>query len=81
MVAIFWIASSVTQPVFGALGEDVGLRLIGCMGERLYLLGSGRAAAVEPDRGPTLARERRDRRPRKTTPSKSRVMAVTHGGN
>jgi FSR family fosmidomycin resistance protein-like MFS transporter len=32
MVAVFWIASSVTQPVFGALGEDVGLRLIGCVG-------------------------------------------------
>ena len=32
MIAVFWIASSVTQPVFGALGEDVGLRLIGCMG-------------------------------------------------
>src|SRR5215212_5754380 len=31
-LAVFWIASSVTQPVFGALGEDVGLRLIGCMG-------------------------------------------------
>jgi MFS transporter, FSR family, fosmidomycin resistance protein len=32
MVSVFWIASSVTQPVFGALGEDVGLRLIGCVG-------------------------------------------------
>jgi MFS transporter, FSR family, fosmidomycin resistance protein len=32
MVAVFWIASSVTQPVFGALGEDVGLRVIGCVG-------------------------------------------------
>ena len=32
MVAVFWIASSVTQPVFGALGEDVGLRVIGCIG-------------------------------------------------
>ena len=32
MVAVFWIASSVTQPVFGALGEDVGLRVIGCLG-------------------------------------------------
>jgi MFS family permease len=29
---VFWIASSVTQPVFGALGEDVGLRVIGCVG-------------------------------------------------
>ena len=32
MVGVFWIASSVTQPVFGALGEDIGLRVIGCMG-------------------------------------------------
>jgi FSR family fosmidomycin resistance protein-like MFS transporter len=32
MVAVFWIASSVTQPVFGALGEDIGLRVIGCIG-------------------------------------------------
>jgi FSR family fosmidomycin resistance protein-like MFS transporter len=32
MVAVFWISSSVTQPVFGALGEDVGLRVIGCLG-------------------------------------------------
>jgi FSR family fosmidomycin resistance protein-like MFS transporter len=32
LVAVFWIASSVTQPVFGALGEDVGLRVIGCVG-------------------------------------------------
>jgi MFS transporter, FSR family, fosmidomycin resistance protein len=32
MVAVFWIASSVTQPVFGALGEDVGLRVFGCVG-------------------------------------------------
>jgi FSR family fosmidomycin resistance protein-like MFS transporter len=32
MVAVFWIASSVTQPVLGALGEDVGLRLVGCVG-------------------------------------------------
>lgn len=32
MVAVFWIASSVTQPVFGALGEDIGLRVIGCVG-------------------------------------------------
>jgi FSR family fosmidomycin resistance protein-like MFS transporter len=32
LVAVFWIASSVTQPVFGALGEDVGLRVIGCIG-------------------------------------------------
>src|SRR5687768_7153848 len=32
MVAVFWIASSVTQPVFGALGEDIGLRVIGSVG-------------------------------------------------
>jgi FSR family fosmidomycin resistance protein-like MFS transporter len=32
MIAAFWIASSVTQPVFGALGEDIGLRVIGCAG-------------------------------------------------
>ena len=32
MVGVFWIASSVTQPVFGALGEDIGLRVIGCVG-------------------------------------------------
>jgi MFS transporter, FSR family, fosmidomycin resistance protein len=32
MVSVFWIASSVTQPVFGALGEDIGLRVIGCVG-------------------------------------------------
>ena len=32
MVATFWIASSLTQPVFGALAEDVGLRVIGALG-------------------------------------------------
>ena len=32
LIAVFWVASSVTQPVFGALGEDVGLRVIGCVG-------------------------------------------------
>jgi FSR family fosmidomycin resistance protein-like MFS transporter len=32
MVSVFWIASSVTQPIFGALGEDIGLRVIGCVG-------------------------------------------------
>ncbi|MDQ3889831.1 MAG: MFS transporter [Actinomycetota bacterium] len=32
IVAVFWISSSVTQPVFGALGEDVGLRVIGSLG-------------------------------------------------
>lgn len=32
MVATYWIASSVTQPVFGALAEDRGLRLVGAAG-------------------------------------------------
>ena len=32
MIAVFWIASSVTQPVWGAIGEDVGLRVTGCVG-------------------------------------------------
>lgn len=32
MIAVFWVASSVTQPVWGALGEDVGLRVTGCVG-------------------------------------------------
>jgi FSR family fosmidomycin resistance protein-like MFS transporter len=32
IVAVFWISSSVTQPIFGALGEDVGLRVIGSLG-------------------------------------------------
>jgi FSR family fosmidomycin resistance protein-like MFS transporter len=32
MVATFWIASSLTQPIFGSLAEDVGLRLIGALG-------------------------------------------------
>jgi FSR family fosmidomycin resistance protein-like MFS transporter len=32
MISVFWIASSVTQPVFGALGEDIGLRMVGCIG-------------------------------------------------
>ncbi len=32
IVAVFWISSSVTQPVFGALGEDIGLRVIGSLG-------------------------------------------------
>src|SRR5919202_2912885 len=31
-VAVFWIASSVTQPIFGALAEDVSLRVIGSLG-------------------------------------------------
>jgi FSR family fosmidomycin resistance protein-like MFS transporter len=29
MVATYWVASAVTQPVFGALAEDRGLRLVG----------------------------------------------------
>jgi FSR family fosmidomycin resistance protein-like MFS transporter len=50
MVAVFWMASSVTQPIFGALGEDVGLRLIGCVGVLmasafLSLIGEGSAGA------------------------------------
>lgn len=32
IVAVFWVASSVTQPLFGALAEDVGLRVIGALG-------------------------------------------------
>jgi FSR family fosmidomycin resistance protein-like MFS transporter len=32
IVAVYWVASSVTQPLFGALAEDVGLRLIGALG-------------------------------------------------
>lgn len=32
MVSIYWIASSVTQPVFGALAEDRGLRVVGASG-------------------------------------------------
>jgi MFS transporter, FSR family, fosmidomycin resistance protein len=32
MVATFWIASSLTQPIFGALAEDVGLRLLAALG-------------------------------------------------
>jgi FSR family fosmidomycin resistance protein-like MFS transporter len=32
MVATFWIASSVTQPIFGSLAEDVGLRLVCTLG-------------------------------------------------
>ena len=32
MVAVWWIASSVTQPLLGALAEDLGLRLIGALG-------------------------------------------------
>jgi MFS transporter, FSR family, fosmidomycin resistance protein len=32
IVAVFWIASSATQPVFGAIAEDVGLRVIASLG-------------------------------------------------
>lgn len=32
IVAVFWIASSVTQPVFGAIAEDLGLRVIASLG-------------------------------------------------
>ena len=32
IVAVYWVASSVTQPLFGSLAEDVGLRSIGALG-------------------------------------------------
>ena len=32
MVATYWIASSVTQPLFGALAEDLGPRRVGALG-------------------------------------------------
>lgn len=32
IVAVYWIASSVTQPIFGALAEELGLRLVGMLG-------------------------------------------------
>lgn len=32
MVATFWIASSLTQPIFGSLAEDLGLRLVCALG-------------------------------------------------
>lgn len=32
IVAVYWIASSVTQPLFGALAEDVGLRSVAGLG-------------------------------------------------
>ena len=38
IVATFWIASSVTQPLFGSLAEDLGLRLIGALGVVLAAL-------------------------------------------
>jgi FSR family fosmidomycin resistance protein-like MFS transporter len=38
IVAVFWIASSVTQPLFGALAEDIGARAIGALGVLLASL-------------------------------------------
>jgi FSR family fosmidomycin resistance protein-like MFS transporter len=38
VVAVFWIASSVTQPLFGALAEDFGARAIGALGVLLASL-------------------------------------------
>jgi FSR family fosmidomycin resistance protein-like MFS transporter len=32
LVATYWLASSVTQPIFGALAEGFGLRLLGTLG-------------------------------------------------
>jgi FSR family fosmidomycin resistance protein-like MFS transporter len=32
IVAVYWVSSSVTQPVFGSLAEDVGLRAVGALG-------------------------------------------------
>jgi MFS transporter, FSR family, fosmidomycin resistance protein len=32
IVATYWLASSMTQPVFGALAETFGLRLLGTLG-------------------------------------------------
>jgi FSR family fosmidomycin resistance protein-like MFS transporter len=32
IVAVYWVASSVAQPLFGSLAEDVGLRAIGALG-------------------------------------------------
>lgn len=32
IVAVYWIASSVTQPLFGSLAEDVGLRAVAALG-------------------------------------------------
>jgi FSR family fosmidomycin resistance protein-like MFS transporter len=32
IVATYWVASSVTQPIFGALAEQLGLRLLGMLG-------------------------------------------------
>jgi FSR family fosmidomycin resistance protein-like MFS transporter len=40
IVAVFWIASSVTQPLLGSLAEDVGLRAVaalGVLGSALFL--------------------------------------------
>jgi FSR family fosmidomycin resistance protein-like MFS transporter len=38
IVGTFWIASSVTQPLFGALAEDIGARAIGALGVLLASL-------------------------------------------
>src|ERR687896_1980 len=38
VVAVFWIASSVTQPFLGALAEDVGLRAVAAVGVLLSAL-------------------------------------------
>lgn len=32
IVAVFWIASSVTQPLLGSLAEDIGLRTVAALG-------------------------------------------------
>jgi MFS transporter, FSR family, fosmidomycin resistance protein len=32
IVATYWLASSVTQPLFGSLAEDIGLRVVGGLG-------------------------------------------------
>jgi FSR family fosmidomycin resistance protein-like MFS transporter len=32
IVATYWLASSLTQPLFGAMAEDIGLRNVGALG-------------------------------------------------
>ncbi len=32
IVAVFWISSSVTQPLLGSLAEDIGLRTVAALG-------------------------------------------------
>jgi FSR family fosmidomycin resistance protein-like MFS transporter len=32
LVSVFWVASSLTQPLFGSLAEDVGMRAIAALG-------------------------------------------------